>query len=76
MAEFLERNLADDFDPVSYTHLDVYKRQGMLWENSDEPYAEEIAATVMEKLRKGEPVETTIQLQKMCIRDRQDCFEK
>ena len=37
---------------------------GMLWENSDEPYAEEIAATVMEKLRKGEPVETTIQLQK------------
>lgn len=37
---------------------------GMLWENSDEPYAEEIAATVMEKLRKGDPVETTIQLQK------------
>lgn len=37
---------------------------GMLWENSDEPYAEEIAVTVMEKLRKGEPVETTIQLQK------------
>ena len=31
---------------------------------TDEPYAEEIAATVMEKLRKGEPVETTIQLQK------------
>ena len=37
---------------------------GMLAENSDEPYAEEIAVTVMEKLRKGEPVETTIQLQK------------
>ncbi len=37
---------------------------GMLWENSDEPYAEEIAAKVMEKLRKGEPVETTTQLQK------------
>ena len=36
----------------------------MMSENSDEPYAEEIAATVMEKLRKGEPVETTIQLQK------------
>ena len=25
---------------------------GMLWENSDEPYAEEIAATVMEKFKK------------------------
>lgn len=38
--------------------------EGMLWENSDEPYAEEIAGVVMEKLRRGEPIETTTQLQK------------
>ena len=32
---------------------------GMLVENSDEPYAEEIAATVMKWQRKGKPIETT-----------------
>lgn len=35
---------------------------GMLIENADEPYAEEIADCVMRKLSKGEPIETTTQL--------------
>lgn len=35
---------------------------GMLIENSDEPYAEEIARVVMGRLSRGEPVETTTQL--------------
>lgn len=35
---------------------------GMMVENSDEPYAEEIANAVFEKKRKGEPVKTTFQL--------------
>jgi len=33
--------------------------QGMLIENADEPYAEEIAATVMKWQRKGKTIETT-----------------
>lgn len=36
--------------------------EGMLVENSDEPYATEIAATVMKHLRQKKPVETTTQL--------------
>ena len=36
--------------------------QGMLVENSDEPYAAQIAAEVTRKLRRREPVETTTQL--------------
>lgn len=36
---------------------------GMLLENSDEPYAEEIAALVAEKLRRGEDIDTTTKLQ-------------
>lgn len=36
--------------------------EGMLWENSDEPYAEEIAKAVVTRLRRGQPVETTTQL--------------
>ena len=35
---------------------------GMLIENSDEPYAEEIAHEVKETLRRGLPIETTLQL--------------
>lgn len=37
---------------------------GMLTENSDEPYAEEIARLVMKKIQKGEKIDTTTQLQK------------
>ena len=36
--------------------------EGMLVENSDEPYAAEIAAEVMRRLRCKEPIETTTQL--------------
>lgn len=35
---------------------------GMMMENSDEPYAQEIAKVVMKKLRLGKKIETTIQL--------------
>ena len=38
---------------------------GMLLENSDEPYAEEIAALVAEKLRRGEAIDTTTKLQQV-----------
>ena len=36
--------------------------EGMLIENSDEPYAAESAQTVMSKIRKGEKIETTTQM--------------
>lgn len=35
---------------------------GMMIENSDEPYAEEIAAVVMKKIRRGSSVKTTLDL--------------
>jgi len=38
---------------------------GMLIENSDEPYAEEIAATVTKWKKKGKPIETTTQLKEV-----------
>ncbi len=44
------------------TQMDAEELQGMLIENADEPYAEEIAATVMRKLKQGEKIETTTQL--------------
>ena len=36
--------------------------QGMLIENSDEPYAEEISKVVMMRLKRGQKIETTTQL--------------
>ena len=36
--------------------------QGMLFENSDEPYAEEIARAIKTELRKGKDIKTTSQL--------------
>lgn len=39
--------------------------EGMLIENSDEPYAAEIAKTVMTTFRKGEKIDTTIQLKEV-----------
>lgn len=35
---------------------------GMMIENSDEPYAEEISQEVFNRLRRGQPIETTTQL--------------
>ena len=36
--------------------------EGMLIENSDEPYAAEIAETVMSRIRRGQKIETTTQM--------------
>lgn len=38
---------------------------GMLMENADEPYAEEIAATVMKWFKKGKVIETTKQMKEV-----------
>lgn len=35
---------------------------GMLIENADEPYAEEISRTVVTEIRKGRPIDTTVRL--------------
>ena len=42
--------------------------EGMLVTNSDEPYAQEIAKTIMTAFRKGEVIETTTQLKDMIER--------
>lgn len=42
--------------------------EGMLVTNSDEPYAAEIAKTIMTAFRKGEVIETTTQLKEMIER--------
>ncbi|MGF6366566.1 16S rRNA (cytosine1402-N4)-methyltransferase [Aequitasia blattaphilus] len=39
--------------------------QGMLWENSDEPYAEEIAEAVTREIKKGNSVDTTQKLRQI-----------
>lgn len=44
------------------TELTEEEFEGMLVENSDEPYASEIAENVMKKLRRGIKIETTLQL--------------
>lgn len=36
--------------------------RGMLIENSDEPYADEIAKAVVSRLKRGQKIETTTQL--------------
>lgn len=42
--------------------VNLNELQGMLEENSDEPYAAEIARTILNWRKKGKPVETTTQL--------------
>lgn len=39
--------------------------EGMLIENSDEPYAREISRKVMEELKKGRPIETTTRMKEV-----------
>lgn len=51
---------ADRLKEVSYEEL-----VGMLVENSDEPYAEEIARTVMNWRKRGKPIETTTQFKEV-----------
>ena len=41
--------------------------EGMLIENADEPYATEIARTVMSAIRKGEKIDTTTKLKELII---------
>ena len=43
-------------------HISQPEREGMLLENSDEPYAAEISRTITSMIRKGHPIETTTQL--------------
>lgn len=43
-------------------NVDEEELIGMLWENSDEPYAEEIAKTVTAWKRRGKKIETTTNL--------------
>lgn len=43
--------------------VDQEELQGMLTENSDEPYAEEIAKTIIQELKRGREIATTTQLQ-------------
>ena len=38
---------------------------GMLIENADEPYAEEISRTVVTEIRKGRPIDTTVRLKEV-----------
>lgn len=45
--------------------ISLEELEGMLIENSDEPFAQEIARTITSEIRKGNPVETTTQLQQM-----------
>ena len=47
----------------------------MLIENSDEPYAKEIAAKVFDKMRKGCKMDTTTQLRK-AVEEALDCLPK
>ena len=43
-------------------HMSQPELEGMLLENSDEPYAAEISRTITSMIRKGHPIETTTQL--------------
>ncbi len=45
--------------------ISQYEFEGMMAENSDEPYAAEIAAAVYRSLRLGHPIETTSQLRRI-----------
>ena len=46
-------------------HVTRDEFEGMLIENSDEPYAAEIASVVMQELKKGHPVDTTSKLREL-----------
>ena len=46
-------------------HVTKDELEGMLIENSDEPFAAEIAAVVMQELKKGHSVDTTVRLREL-----------
>ena len=45
--------------------IDEGELAGMLWENSDEPYAEELAHAVVNERRHGKPIDTTTRLREV-----------
>ena len=45
--------------------IDEDELAGMLWENSDEPYAEELAHTIVTERKHGKPIDTTTRLREV-----------
>lgn len=45
--------------------IDEGELAGMLWENSDEPYAEELAHAIVTKRKHGKPIDTTTRLREV-----------
>lgn len=45
--------------------IDEDELAGMLWENSDEPYAEELAHAVVNERKHGKPIDTTTRLREV-----------
>ncbi len=45
--------------------IDMEELEGMLWENSDEPYASELAVAITNHIRRGKKIETTKDLREI-----------
>ncbi len=45
--------------------IDAKELEGMLWENSDEPYANELAIAITDYIRRGHSIDTTTQLREV-----------
>lgn len=45
--------------------IDEGELAGMLWENSDEPYAEELAHAIVTERKHGKPIDTTMRLREV-----------
>ena len=45
--------------------IDEGELAGMLWENSDEPYAEELAHAIVTERKHGKPIDTTTRLREV-----------
>ena len=52
-------------DPKRLKEMDAEEIEGMLFENSDEPLAKELARAIMSAKRKKQPIETTSQLREI-----------
>ena len=61
---------AERLDEISREEL-----AGMLYENSDEPYCEEIAKAITDEIRKGNRVDTTTKLREL-IADTLEFFRR
>ena len=51
--------------PERLAQIDVGELAGMLWENSDEPYAEELAHAIVTERKHGKPIDTTTRLREV-----------